>query len=60
MVAVTDQAALESELASFMGEYEQANNSHDIERVVPFLAARARRRCCRVPVSVRLGRCRQW
>ncbi|MER7927391.1 nuclear transport factor 2 family protein [Streptomyces sp. NPDC096057] len=35
---MTDQTGLESELASFMGEYEQANNSHDIERVVPFLA----------------------
>ena len=38
MGVVTDQAALERELAAFMGEYERANNSHDIERVVPFLA----------------------
>jgi ketosteroid isomerase-like protein len=38
MAVVIDRATLESELASFMGEYEQANNSHDIERVVPFIA----------------------
>lgn len=38
MVAVTDQAVLESELSLFMGKYEAANNSHDIERVLPFLA----------------------
>ncbi|MFJ9244588.1 YybH family protein [Streptomyces sp. NPDC101776] len=34
----TNQISLESELASFMGEYERANNSHDIERVVQFIA----------------------
>jgi len=38
MAVVTDRTSLESELASFMGEYERANNSHDIERVVPFIA----------------------
>lgn len=38
MTVVTNQASLESELASFIGEYERANNSHDIERVVPFIA----------------------
>jgi ketosteroid isomerase-like protein len=38
MTVVTYQASLESELAAFMGEYERANNSHDIERVVPFIA----------------------
>ncbi|MEU6352434.1 nuclear transport factor 2 family protein [Streptomyces sp. NPDC047072] len=35
---MTHQVSLESELALFMGEYERANNSHDIERVVPFIA----------------------
>ncbi|MEV6501531.1 YybH family protein [Streptomyces prunicolor] len=35
---MTDRTSLESELALFMGEYERANNSHDIERVVPFIA----------------------
>ena len=38
MAVVTNQVPLESELTLFMGEYERANNSHDIERVVPFLA----------------------
>lgn len=38
MDVVTDRTSLESELALFMGEYERANNSHDIERVVPFIA----------------------
>lgn len=38
MIVVTNQVSLESELASFMGEYERANNCHDIERVVPFIA----------------------
>ncbi|WP_199549739.1 nuclear transport factor 2 family protein [Streptomyces sp. N35] len=33
-----DLTALELELASFMRGYEAANNSHDIERVVPFIA----------------------
>lgn len=32
---------MEAELASFMGEYERANNSHDISRVVPFIAEEA-------------------
>ncbi|WP_329254425.1 nuclear transport factor 2 family protein [Streptomyces sp. NBC_01478] len=35
---MTHQISLESELTAFMGEYERANNSHDIERVVPFVA----------------------
>ncbi|MCW8375883.1 YybH family protein [Streptomyces justiciae] len=35
---MTNQVSMESELALFMGEYERANNSHDIERVVPFIA----------------------
>lgn len=38
MGAVMDRMPLESELVSFMREYESANNSHDIERVVPFIA----------------------
>ncbi|WP_338704059.1 nuclear transport factor 2 family protein (plasmid) [Streptomyces sp. Q6] len=33
-----DPMASEQELAAFMREYEAANNSHDIERVVPFIA----------------------
>jgi ketosteroid isomerase-like protein len=35
---VTKQVSLASELALFISEYERANNSHDIERVVPFIA----------------------
>ncbi|WP_405512059.1 YybH family protein [Streptomyces canus] len=35
---MTDRTTLESALAAFMGEYERANNSHDISRVVPFIA----------------------
>ncbi|MFD5650704.1 YybH family protein [Streptomyces sp. NPDC127039] len=38
MAGVMDEASLESELTSFMGEYERANNSHVIERVVPYIA----------------------
>lgn len=38
MTLVMNQLSLGSELASFMGEYERANNSHEIERVVPFIA----------------------
>ncbi|MQY15132.1 hypothetical protein SRB5_53100 [Streptomyces sp. RB5] len=41
MAVVMDDGSLESELTSFMGDYERANNSHDIERVVPFIAADA-------------------
>ncbi|MFJ3673376.1 YybH family protein [Streptomyces sp. NPDC090106] len=35
---MTDRTSLESELAAFMGEYERANNSHKISRVMPFIA----------------------
>ncbi|MGW2571504.1 YybH family protein [Streptomyces sp. NPDC001537] len=35
---MTDRTSLGVELADFMGEYERANNSHDISRVVPFIA----------------------
>jgi len=38
MGRMTDRTSLESELAGFMVEYERANNSHDISRVVPFIA----------------------
>ncbi|WP_405889415.1 nuclear transport factor 2 family protein (plasmid) [Streptomyces sp. NBC_01136] len=38
MDAVMDRMSLKSELVSFMREYESANNNHDIECVVPFIA----------------------
>ncbi|MEV7322025.1 DUF4440 domain-containing protein [Streptomyces sp. NPDC093970] len=33
-----DRTCLEAELAAFMAEYERATNSHDLSRVVQFIA----------------------
>ncbi|KAJ4178494.1 hypothetical protein NW767_014847 [Fusarium falciforme] len=38
MSVVQNRAHLESELVSFIEAYELANNSHDISRVMPFIA----------------------
>ncbi|WP_069766326.1 nuclear transport factor 2 family protein [Streptomyces sp. LUP47B] len=35
---MADRTSLQTELAAFIGEYERANNIHDISRVVPFIA----------------------